>query len=158
MDIKFIKPFIDATGFVLETMAFTRVQPGKPFLKKEKTAKGDVSSVIGLTGEINGSFSISFPEKSILTIYSNMFGEEIKEVGEEICDAAGEIANIISGHARQKLEEIGKSLKAAIPSVVMGKNHIIEHYSNSPSVAVPFKNDSGQFTIEICFEEKLNRS
>ena len=153
MDVEIINPFIDATMNVLETMASIKVRPGKPYLKKDKVAKGEVSGVIGLTGEVSGTLSVSFTETSILSLVSNMFGEEMKEMDEEIKDAVGEITNIISGQARQKLEESGRSMRAAIPTVITGKNHTITHITTFPVFAVDFSTDNGGFTIEVCFEE-----
>ena len=153
MDVKLVNPFIDATLHVLETIASIRVRSGKPYLKKDQVARGDVTGVIGLTGEAQGTVSVSFSEKSILAIVSSMFGEEMKELNEEIQDAVGEISNMISGQARQKLEELGRSLKAAIPTVIMGKGHSIAHITNQPIIAIPFDTDNGEFTIEVCLEE-----
>jgi len=155
MDAKIVNPFIDATLHVLETMASTRAKARKPYMKKDQVARGDVSGVIGLTGGAMGMVSVSFTEKSILAIVSNMFGEEMKmkELNEEIKDAAGEISNMISGQARQRLEELGISLQAAIPTVIMGKNHTITHINKHPIIAIPFDTDNGEFTIEVCFEE-----
>jgi len=153
MDVKLINPFIEGTLNVLSTMASTDAEPGKPYLKKDQVARGDVSAIIGLTGEAKGTLSVSFTEKSILAIVSKMFGEEMTELNNEIKDAVGEIANMISGQARQKLEEFGKSLKAAIPTVVTGKDHTISHMTKHPIVAIPFRTDNGEFTIEVCFEE-----
>jgi chemotaxis protein CheX len=153
MDARYINPFINATVNVLETMASTKAEAGKPYLKKERVAPGDVSGVIGLTGEVCGTISVSFTEKSILAIVSNMFGEEMKELNEEIEDAVGEISNMISGQARQELEQLGRSLQAAIPTVIMGKNHSITHVTSHPVIAIPFSTDNGGFTIEVCFEE-----
>jgi len=53
-------PFIDATVNVLETMASTKAEAGKPYLKKDQVARGDVSGVIGLTGETRATISVSF--------------------------------------------------------------------------------------------------
>jgi chemotaxis protein CheX len=153
MDVNLVNPFIEATVNVLETMAFTKAAAKKPYLKKDNIARGDVSGVIGLTGETSGTISVSFTENSILAIVSSMFGEEIKELSSEIEDAVGEIANMISGQARKKLEEEGRSLKAAIPTVVTGKSHTITHMTPYPIIAVPFSTDNGDFTIEVCFEE-----
>ena len=153
MDVDLINPFIDATVHVLETMASTKAEAGKPYLKKDQVARGDVSGVIGLIGETSGTISVSFSEDSILSIVSNMFGEEMKELNEEIQDAVGEITNMISGQARKKLDEKGRSLQAAIPTVIMGKNHSITHMTTYPIIAVPFSTDNGEFTIEVCFEE-----
>ena len=60
MDVKFINPFLDATINVIKTMAMVELKPGKPFLKKDHVARGDVSGIIGMTGEITGSLSVSF--------------------------------------------------------------------------------------------------
>ena len=153
MDVRLINPFITATLHVLETMASTKAEAGKPYLKKDEVARGDVSGVIGMTGETKGTVSVSFTEKSILAIVSNMLAEEIKELNEEIKDAVGEITNMISGQARKALEELGRPLKAAIPTVIMGKNHTITHVTTYPIIAIPFSTDNGEFTIEVCFEE-----
>ena len=152
MDVDLINPFIDATVHVLETMASTKAEAGKPYLKKDKVASGDVSGVIGLIGETSGTISVSFSEDSILTIVSNMFREEMKELSEEIQDAVGEIANMISGQARKKLDEKGRSLQAAIPTVIMGKNHSTTHMTTNLVIAVPLSTDNGEFTIDVCSE------
>lgn len=152
MDAKLINPFINATSNVLETMAFVKCLAGKPYLKKDDVAKGDVTGIIGLTGEANGTISVTFEEGSILKIVSNMFGEEMTSLNHEIADAVGELTNMISGQARRELELMGKVFEAAIPSVVSGKGHTITHYTDGPKIAIPFSIDSGQFTIEVCLE------
>jgi len=160
IDVRLIDPFINATLNVLKTMAFTDASASGPYLKNKETANGDVSGVIGMTGDHNGSLSVSFPEEMILGIVSNMFGEEMTKVNDEIRDAVGEITNMISGQARQELEQIGVSLDAAIPTVISGKNHTIKHISSYPIVAVDFAIEKGEFsrisdekfTIEICLE------
>jgi chemotaxis protein CheX len=152
MDVTLINPFINATLNVLETMAFIKVVPGKPYVKKDNVAVGDVTGVLGLTGIANGTISVSFKEHCILTIVSNMFGETMERLDDDISDAVGELTNMISGQARRELEQMGKVFKAAIPSVVTGKNHSIRHYSDGPKIAIPFNTDGGDFTIEVCFE------
>jgi len=44
---------------------------------------------------------------------------------EEIQGAVGEITNMISRQARGKLEELGRSSKTAILTVITGKDHSI---------------------------------
>jgi len=152
MDVKLINPFINATINVLETMAFVNVTAGNPYVKKDNVAVGDVTGVLGLTGVANGTISVTFEEKCILTVVSNMFGETMTELNTEIADAVGELTNMISGQARRELEEVGKIFKAAIPSVITGRNHSITHYTDGPKIAIPFSTENGDFTIEVCFE------
>ena len=152
MDVKLVNPFINATINVLETMAFISVAAGKPYLKKESMATGDVTGVIGLTGVANGTIAVTFEAECILAVVSGMFGEQMNELNSEIADAVGELTNMISGQARRELAEMGKPFKAAIPSVVTGTNHSITHYTDGPRVAIPFRTNQGDFTIEVCFE------
>ncbi len=153
MDVKLINPFIDATLNVLETMAFVKAEAGEPYLKRDSVASGDVTGILGLIGEASGTISVSFTDKCILPIVSSMFGEKIVEMNDDIKDAVGEITNMISGQARKKLDELGRSLQAAIPTVIMGKNHSINHMTSTEVVAIPFDTENGKFTIEVCFEE-----
>ena len=135
MDVNLVNPFIDATLHVLETMASTKAEAGKPYLKKDEVAPGDVTGVIGLTGEARGMISVSFAEKNILPIVSNMVGEEMKEMNEEIKDAVGETTNMISGQARKRLEELGRLQCLNVPSLVW----IIEFHHHPFSICTTLK-------------------
>ncbi|RLB13911.1 MAG: chemotaxis protein CheX, partial [Deltaproteobacteria bacterium] len=68
MDVELVNPFIEATLHVLRTMSSTEATPGKPYVKKDQHARGDVTGVIGLTGEASGTISVSFTEDSIIAI------------------------------------------------------------------------------------------
>jgi chemotaxis protein CheX len=153
MKVEYINPFLRATQHVLKTMAFTDAIAGKPYVKKDEKAGGDVSGIIGITGETDGSLSISFTESCICFIVSNMFGETITALNTEVEDAVGEITNMISGDARRELAEQGMVLQGAIPTVVSGKNHSVKHMAKGPSIAIPFSTKAGHFVVEVCFNK-----
>jgi len=152
MDANLINPFINATTNVLSTMAFVQCKVGKPYLKKDDKAKGDVTGVIGLTGDSNGTIAVTFDQGSILKIVSNMFGEEMTELNHEVADAVGELVNMISGQARRELEELGRLFHAAIPTVISGRGHCVTHYTDGPKIAIPFTTEGGSFIMEVCLE------
>ena len=152
MDANFVNPFIEATLNILETTASTRAVAGKPYLKKDPMARGDITGMIRLSGKQNGTVSLSFSESGILTIVSNMFGEPVEALNEDIKDAVGEIANMISGQVTNTIAQSGKEFKASLDTVILEAKHQIPHIGKYPAVALPFKTDSGEFTIEICFE------
>lgn len=152
MDVKYINPFIESTYNVLETMAKTKAEGGNPYLKNDKSARGDVSAIITVTGDVLGTISISFEENCILTIVSNLFNEKA-EMNDEIKDAVGELCNMITGQARQKLDKLGLNLKAGIPNLIMGKGHSIKHITDYKIIAIPFSCAGSKFTIEVCFKE-----
>ncbi len=101
MDKKFIDAFLAGTIDVIKTMAFTETKLGKPYMKNDNMAFGDVSGIIGLTGAVIGSLALSFSEACILRIVSNMLGEELTTLNHDIEDAVGEITNMVSGVARK---------------------------------------------------------
>ncbi len=153
MDVRYINPFLTGTINVLKTMAAVDPTPGKPYLKKNSLAVGDVSGIIGLTGSVAGSMALSFSEKAILKIVSNMLGEELTEVNGDIADAVGEITNMVSGASRKELESIGLTITAAIPTVISGKNHSIKHVLGGPSLIIPFETENGPFVVDVCVNE-----
>ncbi len=153
MEVQYINPFLEGTLDVLKTMAFMDARPGKPYLKKDNSAKGDITGIIGIAGAVQGSFALSFSDGCILRIVSNMLGEEITQVNGDIEDAVGELTNMASGAARQRLEAIGYSLSAAIPTVVRGKDHSIIHTLGGPSVIIPFETDHGHFVVDVCMRK-----
>jgi chemotaxis protein CheX len=151
MNVDYINPFLEGTINVLKTMARVEARPGKPFLKKDNTAAGDVTGIIGVTGATEGSLAVTFTQSCILHIVSCMLGEQFDKISAEIKDAVGELTNMISGDARRVLGEKGVSLEASIPTVVSGPGHSVDHISNSPTIVIPFSTDHGNFTVEVCF-------
>jgi len=151
MDVKLINPFLTAVMHVLKTMAGIDARPGKPFLKKDDRAMGDVSAIIGITGAARGSMALVFTEKCIKEIASSLLGEVFTQVSHEVKDAVGELTNMICGDARRRLSEEGLCLQAGIPTVVAGANHSITHIADGPRLAVPFETANGSFMVEVAF-------
>ncbi len=79
-DAEIAKPFIQATKHVLSTMAMLDPTPGKPYVKKNNTAAGDVSAVVGLTGDKHGIISISFTKTCAVAIVKNLLGVDIQDI------------------------------------------------------------------------------
>ncbi len=152
MDVRYVNPFLEGTISVLKTMAFIEPRPGKPYVKQNSFAQGDISGIIGLTGAVKGSLALSFSERCIVKIVSNMLGEDIKSMNGDIKDAVGEITNMVSGVARKKLEEMDLTISAAIPTVVAGKSHSILHVLGGPSLIIPFETDHGPFVVDVCLK------
>jgi len=150
MDVRFINPFLDGTREVLKTMAFTDAETGKAYLKKDDIAHGEVSGIIGITGDIVGSLAVNFESSCICGIVNSMLGEEYSEPTRDVLDAVGELTNMISGVARTRMEKDGLSVFAAIPSVIIGKDHTITHILKAPSIVIPFSTTHGQFVIDVC--------
>ncbi len=152
MDVKYINPFLQGTMEVLMKMSSLSAVAGKPYIKEGDIAPGDISGIIGITGEAVGSLAISFKESCICSIVTGMLNELHMEINKDVIDAVGEITNMISGAARSRLERQGMILYAAIPTVVFGKDHTLRHILKHPSIVIPFKTDGGVFYVDVCLK------
>jgi chemotaxis protein CheX len=151
MNAEIINPFLEATLSVLKTMACLEPTTGKPFIRSGQAATGDVSGIVGFTGDTEGSLCLSFSKGCILSIVSKMFGEEAKEINDEVKDAVGELTNVISGDSRRRLEEIGHHFSGAVPTVITGPAHEVRHITKGPILCIPFATKAGSFVVEVCF-------
>lgn len=149
MKVEYINPFINASIHVLSTMGGVNPVPGKPHIRDNNHASGDVSGIIGLAGEgVRGFFVVSFTEKCILNFMSKMLDETFDRIDAEVKDAVGEVTNMISGGAKAELSHKGFFFDVAIPSVISGKAHQIEQVTGIPVIVVPFRTEAGPFYIE----------
>lgn len=154
MNVAFINPFLESMLNVLSTMAGMEVQPGRPNIKEDASARGDVTGLIGMTGEqARGSLAISFTEPVIIDITQRILGEKTNKIDETVIDMVGEITNIVTGGAKKLLAENGYDFDMAIPAVVAGKDHIVDHKARGAKIIIPFSTASGNFFVEVCFEE-----
>ena len=155
MDVKFINPFLYGTNEVMEKMAFISPVAGKPFAKSSDAACGDISGIIGMTGDATGSLALSFTESCILGICEKMLGEKHTEINRSVLDTVGELTNMISGASRKLMEKDDLKVIAAIPTIVYGRAHTIHHVVKGPSIVIPFSTECGDFVIDVCLKSNL---
>lgn len=147
MDVAYVNPFVISTIETFQKMLNSDATPGQVQLKNDTTYTYDVSGVIGLSGEAQGSICLSFPKLIALKVVSGLVGADIKIIGPEVADAIGEIANIIAGNAKQHLTQFNLSI--SLPKVIMGKNHKIASQRGVPTIVVPFESSYGNFAMEV---------
>jgi chemotaxis protein CheX len=152
VNVEFINPFLKAAVNVLTMMAFVKPVAGKPFLKTDKKAQGDISGVIGMTGAAKGVVIFSLSQEAALKIVGSMLGEHYDHLTPEVSDAIGELTNMISGDARRELATKGFKFEAGLPSIIKGAGHEIETMTKGPTVAIPFDIDGAKFVVETSFE------
>lgn len=147
MDVAYVNPFVISTIDTFKTMLSIEVKAGQPQLKEEKKFSFDVSGIIGLSGEAQGSICMSFPKIMALKLVSKLVGAEIKIIGPEVADGIGEIANIVAGNAKQHLSNYNLSI--SLPKVVIGPGHYVASQQGIPTIVVPFISAMGNFAMEV---------
>ena len=156
MDVSYVNPFLLSTIETFKKMLNCEIKPGRVSLKDDDVHTYDVSGIIGLSGEAQGSICLSFPKHVALRVISALLGTEIKIVGEEVTDGIGELANIVAGNAKQHL--VRYNLSISLPRVVVGKGHKVVSPSATPAIMVPFESNLGSFAIEISLKTPVGKT
>jgi chemotaxis protein CheX len=153
MDVKYINPLLSAIVRVLDSAADVACRPGKPTVKRQTTALGDISGVLRMTNaDTCGSVAISFSKSLILEIFHRMLMQKRQEIDVMVRDLTGELANMVTGAAKKMLEDDGYGFEMSLPQVIGGKDHEINHRVKGPTVLLPFNTEYGDLYVEICFD------
>lgn len=140
---------IDATKEVFDTMVMMTLEDSYPLKEPVTTFHCSVTGMVGLAGTYTGILSIHCPLPLALRITSNMLGMEVEEVGEDVNDALGEIANMLGGYVKQILSKGGLDINLSIPTVISGEDYTINSMSDSDCVVIPFLNDGERFLVGL---------
>jgi chemotaxis protein CheX len=158
-DIGIVNAFIDATIQVLETMAQTPAVKESLYLRAPDSVSGDISAILSITSsKTKGSLAISFEKGCFLNVVNRMMGESYDVINADNSDAAAELCNQIFGVAKKAINASGNDLQPAIPSIVTGEHHKIQHKTLGPCVVVKFRTPAGWFTIETVMEAVKSQS
>ena len=107
---------------VFSTMIFLEI---KESAEQQRNIENDdtVLGLISFKGDLEGCLGIHCSLSAAKTIAKNMLAmepdEEISKA--EICDAIGEVANMVMGSIKTSLQETVANLDVSIPTVVKGR-------------------------------------
>lgn len=147
MDPAYITPFVGSISNVFETMLQLPVTVGTPSIKNSGAPSYDVSGIIGMTGDVEGTVVLSFPTSTAERAVTLFTGMELKADHEDFADAVGELVNMVSGGA--KAQFTGKSVGISTPSVIIGSEHAVYGRKDMTTVEIPCSCDIGDFNVEV---------
>ena len=135
---------IAATKDVFSTMVMMDLEDHYPLREPVTKLHCSITGMVGMAGIYSGILSIHCPQSLALRMTSNMLGMDVEEVGEDMNDALGEIANMLGGHVKQVLSKGGLDLNLSIPTVISGESYSINCMADKDCVIIPFSwNDEG---------------
>lgn len=146
MDVRYINPFIESVRHLFKTMLQADLMISKPMLV-DGDMRADASAVIGFSGDVVGSVVLCFPLPTAVKAASAFAGMEINQDHEDFADALGELANIVAGQAKSKLD--GFNVSISLPNVIIGREHAVLQSKQRPRLAIPCDSMLGRFTVEV---------
>lgn len=155
MDARYVNPFIASVKHVFQTMLGTAIKVGRPYIIQAHHEPGaDISAVIGLSGDAVGCVVLTFPMQTGLQAASQFAGMTLDERSPDLADALGELANMVAGYAKAQME--GMEISISLPSVVIGREHVVSQSKQSPRLALPCDSPFGRFHVEIVVLSDMN--
>ena len=145
---------IEATREVFSTMVAMDVEDCFPLDKPVTEFHCSITGMVGMAGSYTGMLSIHCPAPLAMKMTSNMLGMEVEEVGEDVNDALGEIANMLGGHVKQVLSKGGLDLNLSIPTVISGETYTIHSTDNDDCVVIPFQYEEDKFLVGLTLKKE----
>jgi chemotaxis protein CheX len=118
-------------------------------LKDDQGASFAVSGVIGITGRAVGTIVFCMTESMAREVLKRMVGTEAPTINAEVCDAVGELTNMIAGSAKAQLAHL--ELSISLPNVISGDPHSVHYPSEIKPFIILFDSEMGPFAIEAGF-------
>jgi len=158
MDPAFVEAFTYAISNFFETMIQTTVEIEPPSVTTPEQQNFDVSGIIGLSGDVQGSVVVSFPIATAENVVTRFAGMPIAQSDEDFTDAIGEVTNMIAGGAKSNFPSCSVSISC--PSVVVGHGHKVFRKHDLPVVEFRCGTELGAFAVQVTLklEEKSSTS
>jgi len=154
LDVAFVNPFLKAAIKVIQSNTDIKVTAGKPQLKEPlEPARGDISGLVGLTGQKKGSFALTFTRDFIVKAVSDMYKVKAKFEDLRVRNSVNSITGKIVAKGTERLAEKGHFFHPSLPTTIIGEKHYLEHNTDGPCIVIPFESNAGPFFAEISLEK-----
>lgn len=143
----FIKPVVEAAHAVFVKML--QVSPRRTELTAihVMTPGHEVTAIVNVAGKAEGTVALSFSRSAALAVLARLVGEESTIIGPQVCDAVGELANMVAGNAKSKLADL--ELTLSIPTVIFGRNRIVRYPRGVVPMRLAFDSSLGPFSVDF---------
>lgn len=154
-EMKYLNPFIQNTQNVLETMASMESKFQDVYFSKDFRIFGDISGIIGLSGESEGTVAVTFYWNLARRIIAEMMNVGEDEINADLIhDGVGELINMIAGSTKKDLVGSPCHFELSLPSVVVGQGHQIGHPEDASIAVMIFDVASNAFALQVGLRPK----
>lgn len=112
-------------------------------------------TVAFLQREFEGTLSIGFSKDSALNIFRNFYQDEFNSIDDvRITEGVAELANVIHGLVKERLNLGGSDYQMCLPVVVIGRNHAVFTNPTWSAISIKFETNLGAFFVEVISRQK----
>jgi chemotaxis protein CheX len=157
-EMSYLDSFIKNTRNVLQTTASVEAEFKEVYFTNDFRVFGDISGIIGLSGEAEGILGITFYWPLAKTIIAKMMDVSEEHINADLIhDGVAEIINMISGSTKKDFVGKPYHFEISLPSVVVGSGHQIGHAENTPIAVMIFEVSYQFFALQLCLRSRMNK-
>jgi chemotaxis protein CheX len=114
-------------------------------------ANYDITSMVGLAGQLCGILSIRCGQKTAVRMAAKMLGTTPETCGQEVQDALGEVCNMVAGNFKNKISGLSEGCMLSVPTVITGNDYTMHSLADTAGLELPllFDGDPLLITLEI---------
>lgn len=157
-EMEYLNSFIKNTENVLNTTASVEAVFKEVYFTNDFRIFGDISGIIGLSGEAEGILGITFYWPLAKMIIAKMMSVTEEHINADLIHGGvAEIINMISGSTKKDFVGKPYHFEISLPSVIVGSGHQIGHADNTPIAVMIFEVNYQYFALQVCLKPKSNR-
>jgi chemotaxis protein CheX len=157
-EMEYLTPFIENTARVIEKMASGKTEFKEVYFSNAFRIFGDISGIIGLSGNAEGTIVVTFYWNLAWRIISKMMMVEPEAINAEfIHDGVGELINMIGGSSKKDFVGTPYHFDLSLPTVVVGSGHQIGHPEGASIAILIFDMEDSSFALHVCLKPKVKK-
>jgi chemotaxis protein CheX len=143
------KEIADATCEIFSSMIMLEVTAKEATQRTNPHFENSITGMVGLAGTSRGNLLIHLPASVATAVTTAFLGMDVDSIDDDVCDAIGELANMLAGAVKTALDPGGSDIKLSMPSTVYGESYSLDCHDSGTNVLVPFDLDGGEFSVEL---------
>ncbi len=152
MRVEYINPFVDSAIIILKETVSDDVKRGQLSLKSSISPMLGVVIIVGLAGQVSGRIIFDMDKTTALKIASKMNDETLTKFDELTSATLTELANMVTGKAVTKLQELGFQFDLTPPALFIGQDLQISD-NKVEALVVPLELPQGKIEINVGIKE-----
>ena len=110
----------------------------------------DVTGIIGFAGAMKGTIVVSVDKEVAFGAAEVFIGSRPSSIDSDVLDLVGELANMIGGGAKERLND--PKIALGLPTTLSGTDYKISFTPGSEIEQVEFRTPSGPLTLQIAIQ------
>jgi chemotaxis protein CheX len=143
---------IDVVVEVFDTMIGKKLVPSGPPRHEAPRPNASVVGTVGFAGSASGLVCFGTSRAAALEITGAMLSLDPVHVSDDMPDAIGEVANMITGSFRTRMAQDGNGWSITMPVVTVAEDMLVRYSSSARRTVCPFTMGAHTVFVELVLQ------